>query len=181
MAERVRGEGQDQERENNWGLFHFSLLICSALILALWGVIIRGGEPPPPRTAYVVERPTVLLFLVDTALKGYAHYERGKYPEELSEILPRYVRLRNKELPCLEMLSYGTDPSGGYRLRAQSFARSVPPAVATVSAPYPSFKDVNRAAISSRAWSQETRSHCPAPRPPTLFNGTLILAGCLRC
>jgi hypothetical protein len=79
MTERVGNEGQDQKRGNNWGLFHLFVLICAALIIALWGVIIRGGEPPPPKTAYVVERPVVLLFLVDTAVKRYAHYESGRY------------------------------------------------------------------------------------------------------
>ena len=112
----MRVEEQDEKREKDWGLFHLYLLICAALIVAMWGVIIRGGEPPPPRTAYVVERPTVLLFLVDTALKRYAHYGRGRYPERLPELLPRYVRLRNGELPCFETLSYSTDPTGGYRL-----------------------------------------------------------------
>jgi hypothetical protein len=79
MTERVGNEGQDQKRGNNWGLFHLFVLISAALIIALWGVIIRGGEPPPPKTAYVVERPVVLLFLVDTAVKRYAHYESGRY------------------------------------------------------------------------------------------------------
>jgi hypothetical protein len=78
VTERVGNEGQDQKRGNNWGLFHLFVLISAALIIALWGVIIRGGEPPPPKTAYVVERPVVLLFLVDTAVKRYAHYESGR-------------------------------------------------------------------------------------------------------
>ena len=116
MPERVRVEGRDKKKEKGWGLFHLSVLICSALIVALWGVIIRGGEPPPPRTAYVVERPTVLVFLVDTALKRYAHYESGRYPDQLPELLPRYVRLRDEEFPYLKTLSYSTDPTGEYRL-----------------------------------------------------------------
>jgi hypothetical protein len=116
VTEGERVEGQDEKKEKSWGLFHLYVLICSALIVALWGVIIRGGEPPPPRMASVVERPTVLLFLVDTALKRYAHYGRGRYPEQLSELLPRHVRLGNEELSYLETLSYSKDPTGGYRL-----------------------------------------------------------------
>jgi hypothetical protein len=116
MTEQVHAEGQDQKRGNNRGLFHLYVLVTAALIIALWGVIIRGGEPPPPRTAYVVERPIVLLFLVDTAVKRYAHYERGRYPEQLPELLPRYLPIPKEEFSCLDTLSYSTDPSGGYRL-----------------------------------------------------------------
>jgi hypothetical protein len=116
VTERVGNEGQDQKRGNNWGLFHLFVLISAALIIALWGVIIRGGEPPPLKTAYVVERPVVLLFLVDTAVKRYAHYESGRYPEQLPELLPRYLPVPKEEFSCLDTLSYSTDPTGGYRL-----------------------------------------------------------------
>jgi len=82
----------------------------------MWGLIIRGGEPPPLRTAPVVERPTVLLFLIDTAITRYAHYEKRGYPERLSDLHPKYVPLRQDELSCLERFSYSPDPAEGYRL-----------------------------------------------------------------
>jgi len=112
----VRSEERKEDRKKDWGLFHLYVLISSALIIAMWGVIIRGGEPAPPRTVHVVERPTLLLFLVDGAIKRYAHYEETGYPARLSDLLPRYVPIRKEELSCLDTLSYSTDPTGGYRL-----------------------------------------------------------------
>ena len=116
MTGRVRSEELKENRKKEWGMFHLYLLISAALIIAMWGLIIRGGEPSPPRTAHVVERPTVLLFLVDTAIRRYAHHEERGYPEQLSDLHPKYVPLRKEELSCLETLSYSTDPAEGYRL-----------------------------------------------------------------
>ena len=116
MTGSVCSEELKENRKKEWGMFHLYLLISAALIIAMWGVIIRGGEPPPPRTAHIVERPTVLLFLIDTAIRRYAHYEERGYPEQLSDLHPKYIPLRKEELSRLEMLSYSTDPTEGYRL-----------------------------------------------------------------
>ena len=116
MAERVRPKDEVEDLKKHWGAFHISLLISATLIIAMWGLIIRGGEPPPPKTAPVVERPTVLLFLIDTALRRYAHYEERGYPERLSDLHPKYVPLRQEELSSLERFSYSADPAEGYRL-----------------------------------------------------------------
>ena len=116
MTERVRPKDEVEDLKKHWGTFHIYLLISATLIIAMWGLIIRGGEPPPPRTAPVVERPTVLLFLIDTALRRYAHYEERGYPEQLSDLHPKYIPLRQKELASLERFSYSADPAEGYRL-----------------------------------------------------------------
>jgi len=70
VTERVHPKEQEENRKKDWGPFHLYLLISAALIIAMWGLIIRGGEPPPPRTAHFVERPTLLLFLVDGAISA---------------------------------------------------------------------------------------------------------------
>ena len=116
MTERVRPNNEAKGLKKHWGAFHISLLISATLIIAMWGLIIRGGEPPPPKTAPVVERPTVLLFLIDTAIRRYAHYEELGYPERLSDLHPKYVPLRQDELSSLERFSYSPDPAEGYRL-----------------------------------------------------------------
>lgn len=116
MTQRLRSEERKENQKNKWGLFHLYVLVSAALIIAMWGVIIRGGEPPPPRTLHVVERPTVCLFLVDGAIKRYTHYEGRGYPARLSELLPRYLPIPKEKLSCLDTLSYSTDPRGGYRL-----------------------------------------------------------------
>jgi len=107
---------EGEKREKAWGMFHLYLLISSALIIAMWGVIIRGGEPPPPRTVHLVERPTVILFLVDGAIRRYAHYEERGYPEQLSDLPVKYIPLGKEGLSSLDALSYSTDPAEGYRL-----------------------------------------------------------------
>jgi len=116
VTERVRPKDELEDLKKHWGAFRISLVISATLIIAMWGLIIRGGEPPPLRTAPVVERPTVLLFLIDTAITRYAHYEKRGYPERLSDLHPKYVPLRQDELSCLERFSYSPDPAEGYRL-----------------------------------------------------------------
>jgi hypothetical protein len=116
VTQRLRSKKRKENQKNNWGLFHLYVLVSAALIIAMWGVIIRGGEPPPARTLHVVERPTVCLFLVDGAIRRYTHYQGGGYPAKLSELLPRYFPIPKEKLSCLDTLSYSTDPRGGYRL-----------------------------------------------------------------
>jgi hypothetical protein len=116
VTERVRPQDELEDLKKHWGAFRISLLISATLIIAMWGLIIRGGEPPPSRTAAVAERPTVLLFLIDTALRRYAHYEKRGYPEQLSDIDPKYVPLRQEELSSLERFPYSTNPAEGYHL-----------------------------------------------------------------
>jgi hypothetical protein len=116
VSERVRPKDEVEHLKKYWGAFHISLLISATLTIAMWGLIIRGGEPPPPRTAPVVERPTVLLFLIDTAIRRYAHYEERRYPERLSHLHPKYLPLRQEELSSLERFSYSAGPAEGYRL-----------------------------------------------------------------
>src|SRR5712671_4581398 len=49
---------------------------------------------------------------------------------------------------------------------------------ANPSCPYCSVTAERRKAISSKAWSQVTRSHRPEPRSPTRRSGNLIRSGC---
>ncbi len=54
--------------------------------------------------------------MVDGALKRYAHDEGNQYPEELSNLIPKYLSLGEDQLQHLERLSYQRDPKAGYRL-----------------------------------------------------------------
>ncbi|UCF57492.1 MAG: hypothetical protein JSW15_03215, partial [Deltaproteobacteria bacterium] len=47
-----------------WGAFQYFLVISSVLILAMWAVIIFGGQAGPPRTVDFVRQGRVLLFTV---------------------------------------------------------------------------------------------------------------------
>jgi len=106
--------------KKKWGPFQYFVVVSSVLILAMWGGIIFGGQPAPTRTADFVKKPKVLLFLVDVALNRYAHYEGNRYPERLSDLVPKYVSLGKDELFYLDKYSYERHPEAGYYLRLGS-------------------------------------------------------------
>ena len=82
----------------------------------MWGVIIFDDHPASIRTDGSGQERMLLLLMVDVAVKRYANYKGNRYPKNLSDLLPRYVPLQKKELSCLDMLSYSTDTTEGYRL-----------------------------------------------------------------
>jgi hypothetical protein len=86
------------------------------VIVAMWAGILFGGQPPPTRTADFAKKPEFLLFMVDVAIKRYAHYGGNRYPERLSDLVPKYVPLGKDELFHLDKLSYRRDSEAGYYL-----------------------------------------------------------------
>ena len=54
--------------------------------------------------------------MVDGALKRYAHYEENQFPEKLTDLVPRYLKLPSVDLARLNILSYQRDAKVGYRL-----------------------------------------------------------------
>ncbi|MFB0533075.1 MAG: B-box zinc finger protein [Desulfatiglandales bacterium] len=122
---RERREKEDDrtlKKKKKWGPFQYFVIVSSVLILVMWGVIVFGGQKRPPRTAAVdfTKRERVLLFMVDGAIKRYAHYERDKYPEQLTDLIPKYLSLRENEVSHLRKLSYQRDLRVGYRLSLAS-------------------------------------------------------------
>jgi hypothetical protein len=111
-----RGEKRKQQEKKRWGPFGYFVIVSTVLIAVMWGVIIFGGKPSPQRSADFSKKGRVLLFMVDGALKRYAHYEKDMYPIQLSELVPRYLSLQKEEIGYLEKLSYKRDPKLGYRL-----------------------------------------------------------------
>jgi hypothetical protein len=118
-----REKGEEKKEKKKWGPFHYFVIVCSVLILVMWGIIIFGGQKAPPRMVDFAKKGRVLLFMVDGALKRYAHYEGNRYPERLSKLVPKYLSLRKEELFNLDRLSYQRDPKGGYSL---SLAKTKP-------------------------------------------------------
>ncbi|MBW2614854.1 MAG: B-box zinc finger protein [Deltaproteobacteria bacterium] len=106
-------------KKKKWGPFQFFLTVSSTLILVMWAVIIFGGQKAPEKTGVVLERGKanrVLLFLVDGALKRYAHYEGNRYPGTLTDLVPKYLQMRKDQTQILDRLSYIKDPRTGYEL-----------------------------------------------------------------
>ena len=104
------------EKKKKWGPFHYFVIVSSVLILVMWGVIIFGGQPAPTRSVDFAKKGRVLLFMVDGAIKRYAHYEGNTYPDNLASLVPKYLTLRKEELVHLRKLSYKRDPRIGYQL-----------------------------------------------------------------
>jgi hypothetical protein len=96
--------------------FHYFVMVSFVMILVMWGVILFGGEKTPAGAAELGNQPRVLLFMVDGALKRFAHYEGNQYPVKLVELVPKYLPLKKEDFPLLDKLSYVRDPSLGYRL-----------------------------------------------------------------
>jgi hypothetical protein len=114
--ERLAEKKGKEEEKKKWTPFRYFVVISSALILVMWGVIIFGGQNAPAGATDLAGQPRILLFMVDGALKRYAHYEDSQYPARLIDLVPKYLSLRNEDLPLLETLSYAKDPGLGYRL-----------------------------------------------------------------
>jgi len=104
------------EKKKKWGPFHYFVTVAGVLILVMWGVILFGGEKAPAGTMDYAKNKRVFLFMVDGAIKRYAHYEGNKYPGQLSDLIPKYLQFDDKETRFLGMLSYQRDRSEGYRL-----------------------------------------------------------------
>jgi hypothetical protein len=105
--------------KKKWGPFHYFLTVSSTLILVMWAVIIFGGQKAPEKSGVVLEKGKanrVLLFLVDGALKRYAHYEGNRYPETLNDLVPKYLQMRKDQTHILDRLSYVKSPKNGYEL-----------------------------------------------------------------
>jgi len=107
---------KEKKKKGRWGFFHYFVIISSVTIMAMWAGILCGGRPAPPRTIDLTRHPEFVLFMVDVAIKRYAHYEGNEYPETLSDLIPKYVPLGKHELLPLGRLSYRRNAEVGYYL-----------------------------------------------------------------
>lgn len=114
-------EQEEKKKKKRWGPFRYFVIVSSVLILVMWGYIIFGGQELPATIATVDygKQGRVLLFMVDGAIKRYAHYEGNKYPDPLTDLIPRYLSLEVK-LHLEKQLLYQSDPKVGYRLSLAS-------------------------------------------------------------
>jgi len=113
---REKEKEEKEKKKRKWGPLHYFVGISSVLILVMWGVVILGGQKAPPRTADLAKEGRAFLFMVDGAIKRYALYERDRYPEHLTDLIPKYLSLRETETFHLKKLFYKRDSKIGYRL-----------------------------------------------------------------
>ena len=98
--------------------FHYFVIFTIALILAMWGFILFGGEEFPESESNIdlAGNTRVLLFMVDGGIKDYAHANGGIYPQRLPDLVPDYLSIASDQLRHLTLLSYERDPETGYNL-----------------------------------------------------------------
>lgn len=121
VERKEKAEEKKIRKKKAWGPFQYFLVVSCVLIFSMWGVIIFGGQPAPEQTAAMIDRSKagrVLLFLVNGSIKRFAHYEGNLYPERLTDLVPKYLKLQKRQLSFLENLRYSrdSDPNVGYRL-----------------------------------------------------------------
>jgi hypothetical protein len=115
-ARHEKARKRSGKQKKKWGPFQYFVVLSSVLILVMWGVIMFGGQPAPQGSAEFAKKGRVLLFMVDGALKRYAHYEGSPYPITLADLIPKYLSLKQNELFHLDKLTYESDTDAGYRL-----------------------------------------------------------------
>lgn len=113
---RERAVEKKIKKKEKWGPFQYFVTLCCVLIVVMWGVILFGSQKAPARTGDFAKNERVLLFMVDGAIKNYAHYEGNKYPDQLFDLVPKYLSLGEDQLHHLQILSYQKDPKVGYSL-----------------------------------------------------------------
>lgn len=99
-----------------WGPFQYFVLLSSVLIVVMWGVIIFGGQKAPGQKLDFDKQERAFLFMVDSSIKRYAHYEGNKYPDKLTDLVPKYLHLSDEDIIQLDRFDYTTDPQTGYEL-----------------------------------------------------------------
>ena len=105
------------EKKKPWGPFQYFVTLSSVLIVVMWGVIIFGGpEAISGQNIDYDKNKRVFLFMVDNSIKRYARYQDRKYPDSLTNLVPKYLRLREEDLIQLNRFSYRLDPQIGYEL-----------------------------------------------------------------
>jgi hypothetical protein len=128
LKEKREKAEEKKKKKIKWGPFHYFCSVAAVLIAVMWGVIIFGGKQTPATSRANLSRDQVdrvLLFMVDGAVKRYAHYRGNVYPAQLVDLVPDYLDLEEGDTRVLNRLSYvrHANPKAGYEL---SLAR-VPP------------------------------------------------------
>jgi len=113
---REKSAKKKEKEQKKWGSFQYFLVVSGILIVSMWGFILFGGQEVPASRMDFTNQPRILLFMVDGALKRFAHYEGNKYPEKITDLIPKYLNMAEVDLNHLNILSYQRDNKVGYRL-----------------------------------------------------------------
>jgi hypothetical protein len=114
---REKSAKKKEKEKKKWGPFQYFLVASGVLIVSMWGFILFGGQEVPASRMDFKNQPRILLFMVDGAIKRFASYDEGnKYPEKITDLIPKYLNMAKVDLAHLNSLSYQRDAKVGYRL-----------------------------------------------------------------
>lgn len=109
-------EKRFEKKKKSWGPFHYFVVVSCVFISVMWTVILFGGEKAPGQRIDYAKQGRVFLFMVDSSIKRYYHYENKTYPDELPVLAPRYLPMAKDDLYHLKRLNYKKNAAIGYSL-----------------------------------------------------------------
>ena len=113
---REKSAKKKEKERKKWGSFQYFLIVSGFLIVSMWGFILFGGQEVPASRMDFANQPRILMFMVDGAIKRFADGERPQYPEQLTDLIPKYLNMAKVDLAHLETLLYVRSNEAGYRL-----------------------------------------------------------------
>jgi hypothetical protein len=113
---REKSAKKKEKEQKKWGSFQYFLVVSGILILSMWGFVLFGGQEVPTRRMDFGNQPRILMFMVDGAIKRFADDGTLKYPEKLTDLIPKYLNMAKVDLAHLETLLYVRSNETGYRL-----------------------------------------------------------------
>lgn len=113
---REKSAKKKKKEHKKWGPFQYFLTVSGVMILSMWGYIIFGAQEVPASRVDFKNQPRILLFMVDGAIKRFAHFEGNKYPDKLTDLIPKYLNMSKVDLGHLNTLLYRRETKVGYRL-----------------------------------------------------------------
>ena len=116
VDKREKSAKKKKKKKVKWGPFQYFVIVSCVMILVMGGVITFGGPKESGKKIDFANNQRVFLFMVDSCIKRYAHYEGEKYPENLTDMVPKYLPMKKEDLHHLNRLLYQKDASVGYRL-----------------------------------------------------------------
>lgn len=113
---REKSAKKKEKEKKKWGPFQYFLIVAGVLTLSMWGFVLFGGQEVPVSRMDFGNQPRILLFMVDGAIRRFADDERRKYPEKITDLIPKYLSLAKSDLVYLNTLLYVRNEEAGYRL-----------------------------------------------------------------
>lgn len=119
-------EGKDRRTRHSSVFLRMFVSVSLLLIFVMIGINVYWRYDLPGVIPGVETRDGSLLFLTDSALRRYALYENNRYPDTLTQLVPRFLPLGPPEARLLAAMNYERDAVSGYLLSLIGAHEAVP-------------------------------------------------------